>query len=59
MMPRIYKVILVGKGHIEDYEIPVEVSFNSKIMTIEEHEKHKNFRLEEWEDKLKERMKNK
>lgn len=31
MMPRIYKVILVGRGHIEDYEIPVEIDFNSKI----------------------------
>lgn len=25
MMPRVYKVILVGKGHIEDYEIELDV----------------------------------
>jgi hypothetical protein len=38
MMPKIYKVILVGKGYIEDYEIPIEVAFNSKIKEIGESE---------------------
>ena len=36
MMPRVYKIILIGRGHIEDYEIPIEFNFSSTIKEIEE-----------------------
>lgn len=36
MMPRVYKIILVGKGRIEDYKIPIEYNFNSIIKEIED-----------------------
>lgn len=39
MMPRVHKVILVGKGHIEDYEITLDdFDINIKKVTLLECE---------------------
>lgn len=46
MMPRVYKVVLIGKGFIEDYEVELDV-FDISTMKIQSSEGEPSSSLKE------------